>query len=571
MATENRMTALYITDSGRKRAEALVDIYPELLVEKYDSDSFGGVWAASSAIIFIMASGIAVRSIAPYIKDKASDPAVLVMDDAGNSVISLLGGHEGGANLLAREIASQSGARAVITTATDNAGLTSIDVFARDNNLKIENRSLLPRISAGHLRKGTLKVYSELDTPLPKDYTRMDYPGGTDVLITARNFKTVGLFLRPRTLVLGMGLNTGTTQDEIRQAVEVFFSEQEYSPLSLKCIVTHEKKLSEKGLREYAREEGIPLKGFSTDELNSVPGVEESKAARRALGVQAVAEPAALLASGAEKVLVHKVRSGNLTMSLCSTQPSNTGRLCIVGTGPGGIDYMAPRALKALREADVIAGYKTYLAQIEEFISGKEVMSTGMTQEVDRARAAVEEALRGRNIAVISGGDPGVYAMAGLVFEVLRSLEAGALDVEVIPGISALNACASRLGAPLMHDFAAISLSDRLTPWELIEKRLEAAAASDMVIALYNPKSKGRAKHIDRAREIIMDHRPQGTPVGIVRGATRENEDAALTTLEHMLDFDIDMQSTVIIGNTRSFTWRGWFVTPRGYSDKYEV
>lgn len=565
------MTALYLTEGGRKLAEGLNALYPDLTVARYDSESFKSVWAASSAIIFIMATGIAVRAIAPLLKDKATDPAVLVMDDAGGNVISLLSGHEGGANRLAMEIASHTAAHAVITTATDNAGLSSIDVFARDNDLVIDNRDLLSRISAGHIRKGVLKVYSELGIPLPEDYTPMDYPGGAEVLITTKVYKTVGLFLRPRTLVLGMGLNSGTTEEEIRQRVEGFLGENSYSPLSLKCIVTHEKKLSERGLREYARKAGLPLRGFTTDELNSVEGVEESEAARRALGVQAVAEPAALLASGASEILVNKVRSGNLTMSLCSSDTSGHGALYIVGTGPGGLEYMAPRALGALRKADAIVGYRTYLGQIEMLISGKEVIATGMTQEVARARAAVEEALKGRKVAVISGGDPGVYAMAGLVFEVLRSMDAGVLDVEVIPGISALNACASRLGAPLMHDFAAISLSDRLTPWELIEQRLEAAASADMVIALYNPKSKGRATHIDRAREIILAHRPAHTPVGIVRAATRENEDAALTTLEHMPGFDIDMQSTVIIGNSRSFSWRGWFITPRGYSDKYEV
>jgi len=571
MATGNRMTALYITEAGLGRAEALREIYPDLMTQRYESGSFEAVWAASSAIIFIMAAGIAVRAIAPHIKDKASDPAVLVMDDNGNNIISLLSGHEGGANRMAEEIAAGTGASPVITTATDNAGLSSIDLFAKKNSLTIEDRSMLPGTSSRHLAEKTLKIYSDIPLVFPDDYISTDSPAEADVVISHRIIETRALVLRPRNLVLGMGLNTGTMIEEIRDGVKAFMHDNGYCPLSLRGIVTHEKKLSERGLREYARLSGLPLRGLTTEELNSVKGVEQSDAARRALGVQAVAEPAALLASGAGELLVKKVRSGNLTMALCRRPEMNSGTLRIVGTGPGGLDYMAPRALAALRDADAIVGYKTYLGQIERIIKGKEVIATGMTQEVARARAAVEEALKGRSVAVISGGDPGVYAMAGLVFEVMKSMETGTLDVEIIPGISALNACASRLGAPLMHDFAAISLSDRLTPWDLIEKRIEAAASADMVIALYNPKSKGRATHIDRAREIIMGHRPASTPVGIVRGATRENEDTALTTLEHMLDFDIDMQSTVIIGNSRSFSWRGWFVTPRGYSDKYDV
>jgi len=571
MATGNRITALYLTTDGLKQGEALKTIYPDIGIFRYKSQSFEGMWASSSAIVFIMAAGIAARAIAPYLSDKKTDPAVLVMDDMGKNVISLLSGHEGGANLMAEEIAAHTGAHAVITTATDNSSLSSIDTFAKENSLAIENRHMLAGVSSRHLENKTLKVYNELDIRLPQDYSSVDRPGDADVVIGNRIMETEALFLRPLDLVIGMGLNSGTTQEEISKGIEQFMRDNCFSIFSLREIVTHEKKLSERGLREYARLRGLRLRGFTTAELNEVKGVQESEAARRALGVQAVAEPAALIASGAKELLVRKVRSGNLTMALCRRVGSLTGSLRIVGTGPGGLDYMAGRALGALRQADAIVGYKTYLGQIEPLIKGKEVIATGMTQEVARARAAVEEAMKGRKVAVISGGDPGVYAMAGLVFEVLRSMDAGALEVEIIPGISALNACASRLGAPLMHDFAAISLSDRLTPWELIEKRLEAAASSDMVIALYNPKSKGRATHIDRAREIIMAHRLPSTPVGIVRGATREGEDRALTTLEQMLSFDIDMQSTVIIGNSKSFSWRGWFVTPRGYSDKYHV
>jgi len=193
---------------------------------------------------------------------------------------------------------------------------------------------------------------------------------------------------------------------------------------------------------------------------------------------------------------------------------------------------------------------------------------------VDRCRKAVELAAGGRTVSVISGGDPGVYAMAGLVFELLRSEEGkgGTLPVvEVIPGISALNAGAARLGAPLMHDFACISLSDRLTPWDMIEKRLDAAAAADFVIVLYNPRSKGRAGHINRAREIILKHRLPTTIVGIVKGAMREHERVIVTDLEHMQDSDIDMQTTVIIGNSKTFVWNGRMITPRGYENKFAI
>ncbi len=231
---------------------------------------------------------------------------------------------------------------------------------------------------------------------------------------------------------------------------------------------------------------------------------------------------------------------------------------------------MTPAAGEALAAAEVIVGYQTYLDLIPEFLAGKEVIASQMMKEVDRCREALALASEGKTVALVSGGDPGIYAMAGLVFELARE-QGDFVAIEVIAGIAALNACAARLGAPLMHDFAAISLSDLLTPWEKIEQRLEAAAAADFVVVLYNPKSKKRAEHIVRAREILLAHRLPETPVGIVTAATRETERIVLTTLEKMLESEIGMQTTVIVGNSMTFAWQGFMVTPRGYAAKYEL
>jgi precorrin-3B C17-methyltransferase len=227
----------------------------------------------------------------------------------------------------------------------------------------------------------------------------------------------------------------------------------------------------------------------------------------------------------------------------------------------------------------VIIGYRTYLDLVSSLIKGKEIISSGMRQEIDRCSKAVEIARTGKTVAVICSGDPGIYAMAGLVFEIAKSQHPEHRTqntdelpaIEIIPGIPALGACAARLGAPLMHDFASISLSDLLTPWELIVKRIEAAASADFVIVIYNPKSKGRPDHISRARDIILKHRPEQTPVGIVKAATRENESVNVTDLKNMLNNEIDMQSTVIIGNSQTYVWNGRMVTPRGYLKKYEI
>lgn len=254
-----------------------------------------------------------------------------------------------------------------------------------------------------------------------------------------------------------------------------------------------------------------------------------------------------------------------MTHSTSENQPT----LSVVGLGPGAHDLMAPRAKNAITTADVVIGYRTYLDLVQDCIPPKaEVISSSMMQEIDRCRKALELAEAGKKVALVCGGDPGIYALAGLVFELAKAVDTQ-VKIEVIPGIAAINGCAAILGAPLMHDFAAISLSDLMTPWEVIEKRLQAAASADFVTAIYNPKSKKRTTQIVRAREIFMEHRNPNTPVGIVQGASRDNESVVLATLENMLEKEIGMQTTVIIGNSQTFLWNDKMITPRGYSKKY--
>jgi precorrin-3B C17-methyltransferase len=234
----------------------------------------------------------------------------------------------------------------------------------------------------------------------------------------------------------------------------------------------------------------------------------------------------------------------------------------------------------------VVAGYSTYIDLIRPLIDGKEIISTGMTREVARVEAAIEQALSGKSCAIISSGDPGIYAMAGLVFETCKikgiaiappgrgatgNDDGNVLRIEVVPGIPALSAGAALLGAPLTHDFAAISLSDLLTPWELIENRLEAAARADFVIVLYNPKSKKRHWQLGKAREIILRHRDKNTPVGIVSRAMREQQNIEIVTLDALHTADVDMQTTVFIGSSTSCEYLDFMYTPRGYAKKYKI
>lgn len=246
------------------------------------------------------------------------------------------------------------------------------------------------------------------------------------------------------------------------------------------------------------------------------------------------------------------------------------GKLYVVGTGPGDLKHMTFEAQAAIRSSQAVVGYKVYLDLIRPLLFGKEVVSSGMMREVERCRTALEIAATGKTVTIVSSGDAGIYGMAGLVLELVEK-EGGenTPEVVVVPGISALQAAASVLGAPLMHDFAAISLSDLLTPWKTIQKRLRAAATADFVVALYNPRSKGRVKQLEEARDIFLSCRGRETPVGIVRNACREGEERIVTTLGRMLEHTVDMFSTVIIGNSATFVDRhGRIVTPRGYEAK---
>ncbi len=239
-------------------------------------------------------------------------------------------------------------------------------------------------------------------------------------------------------------------------------------------------------------------------------------------------------------------------------------KIAVIGIGPGSIADMTQRAKAAMDNADIIMGYSTYIRLVEKYFPGKEFLSSGMTREIERCRLALQKALEGKSVALISSGDSGIYGMAGIMLEFVNHSGSG-IPVEVIPGVTAASAAAAILGAPIMHDFVVISLSDLMTPLEQIYKRVECAAQGDFVICLYNPKSKSRVDYIEKARDIVLKYRETTTPAGIVRNAGRENEAYDMATLANMLDFEIDMFTVVIIGNSKTYLENGRMITPRGY------
>jgi len=252
------------------------------------------------------------------------------------------------------------------------------------------------------------------------------------------------------------------------------------------------------------------------------------------------------------------------------------GKLFIVGVGPGNHDHMTFRAKQAIEESNTIVGYETYVNLVEDLIEGKEVHRYAMTQEVERAHQCIDLARSGKIVSLVSSGDPGIYGMAGLIYEILA--EEGwdrktGLYVEIVPGVSSLNSCAALVGSPLMTDFAVVSMSDLLVPWEIIIKRVEAAAQGDFVIVIYNPASKKRIHQLQDTRKILLKYRSPSTPVAIVKGAFRESQEIVLTDLENMEEHQdkLGMITTVIIGNSSTFKYEDLMINPRGYTSKYNI
>lgn len=240
------------------------------------------------------------------------------------------------------------------------------------------------------------------------------------------------------------------------------------------------------------------------------------------------------------------------------------GKLTVVGFGPGSKEDMTLRAVKAIEDADVVTGYTTYVNLLKEYFPDKEYKATGMMKEVERCKSAIEDALTGLNVTMVSSGDSGIYGMAGIIYQLVDEMDAD-IEVDVVPGVTAASAAASILGAPLMHDLAIISLSDLMTPYDLIMKRVDSAGTGDLIVCLYNPRSKKRIQHLPEAVEILLKYRSPETPVGIVRNARRKEESKILTTLDDIPYEEVDMFSIIIIGNSQTYASDGKMITPRGY------
>jgi cobalt-precorrin 5A hydrolase/precorrin-3B C17-methyltransferase len=546
------------------------------------------------AHIFIMATGIVVRNIATLIRDKTTDPAVVVMDEGGCHVISLISGHLGGANALAMKIAQALGADPVITTATDVNNIMAVDEIAGKIGAVVENKEMIKAMSVAMLSRAPAALvcdrqlfeiyYKDADIQ-PDHFERpnaVDFTGYSALCFITekkielpRDLLAKSLFIRPPNLVLGIGCNKNTSKKEISDAVNKVFEFSRLSCLSIAGVATIDMKQNEPGLVEFARSVNCKLQCYKAEALDKVDMAGMSAPSpytKKYVGAKGVAEPAALLGAGPDaQLIVEKQKIGNVTVAVAAKKMIYTsngkGKLFVVGIGPGDMDYMTAHARRVIENSDVIVGYKKYIELIAPIISKKEIISTGMTRETERVDEAIRCAAKGKTVSLVCSGDAGIYGMAGLVFERMRIIGIE-VETEVSPGISAAIAAASLLGAPLANDFITLSLSDLLTPTETVEKRIELAAQSDMVTAVYNPLSKKRTELIFRLQSEFLKHKKETTLVGVVTHALRNGQEIQISTLNDFLECDMSMNSVIIIGNSETGMINDRIVTLRGYERK---
>jgi cobalt-precorrin 5A hydrolase/precorrin-3B C17-methyltransferase len=565
------------TTSGRRLAERVAGAWPHarLVDEGSIAQSLQAAWSLHEGVIAFVATGIVVRVLAPLLVDKHRDPPVVVIDDTGRHVVPILGGHEGGANLLASQVAQVLGAEPVLTTATDVRNVPGLDLLGWpvEGALGAVTRAMLEGEPV-HLRSDEIWPLPALPDNVrwvrtgafaePSDgLTEASGEGDHKVLVTDRliepEHRTV--VLRPPSLVIGVGASRGVGADEVCDLISRTLGRAGLAAASIACLATVDVKAGEIGIVAAARRLGVPLMTHPAGVLAQIRVPNPSAIVTAAVGTPSVAEAAALCsASTRGMLLVPKTASAMATVAIARAAPR--GRLAIVGLGPGARDLLTPRALAELRRAAVVVGLDQYVDQIRDLLRpGTRILATGLGAEEARARSAVKEAQAGHAVALIGSGDAGVFAMASPALDEADD----SIDVVGVPGVTAGLAAAALLGAPLGHDHVYLSLSDLNTPWPVILTRIRAAAVGDFVVLFYNPRSLGRAWQLGAALAELAEHRPPGTPVAVVRQVSRPDEQVLSSTLQ---DFDpnvVDMSCLVVVGSSQTRTVAGRMVTPRGY------
>ncbi len=544
-----------------------------------------GLFVAGRPVIGVCAAAVLVRALAPVLADKRAEPPVLAVAEDGSVVVPLLGGHHG-AHRLARRLAAALGAAAAITTAGDVRFDVALDDpppgwrLANPEDAKPFTGDLLAGATVGLAGDAPWLAASALpfaaDAPLTLRVTARAEVGSPRTLV-----------YHPAVLAVGVGAERGADPDEVTGLVRRTLAEHGLAEGAVAGVFSIDVKADEPAVHAAAAALNVPVRFYDavTLEAEAPRLANPSDVVFRQVGCHGVAEGAALAAAGPEGALiVPKVRTKGATCAVARApapiDPARAGRprgrLFVVGLGPGTLDWRTPEADAVLRAADALVGYRLYNDLAGSLPAHVERYDFPLGKEELRARAALDLAAAGRTVALVSSGDPGIYAMATLVFELLDKAprpEWRRVAIAVVPGVSAFQAAAARAGAPMAHDLCLISLSDLLTPWEVILRRVEAAAAADFLVALYNPVSKKRVHQLADSVEILLRHRSPDTPVVLARQLGRPEEAVRVLRLADLTPDQVDMLTMVLIGSTETRTVARpdggvWVYTPRGYAGK---
>jgi len=545
------------------------------------------LFAAGVPVIGVCASGILIRAVAPLLADKTAEPPVISVSDDGAVVVPLLGGHRG-ANRLAQQIADALGAVAAVTTAGDVALGVALD--APPAGWRLVNPQDAKGAMAALLSGGGADVQGDAAEWLS------DLPRGAALTISCTMEPVATgpahLHFAPQRVALGVGCARNCLPAELAALVAGVLAEAGISAAAIHSVNSIDLKADEPAILDLAQSIGAPLRLFAAAALEAeTPRLATpSDVVFAEVGCHGVAEGAALAQVGAQgSLLVAKHKSANATCALAIAPTPMTrlngrsrGRLSVVGIGPGQASWRTPEVSQLVAQAEELVGYGLYIDLLGPLAHGKKRSDFPLGGEEDRCRYAIERAGEGRNVALVCSGDAGIYAMGALVFELLDrgpdslGVSDAARRVEVIcsPGVSALQGAAARAGAPLGHDFCAISLSDLLTPRADILRRLRAAAEGDFVVAFYNPVSQRRRTLLAEARDILLQHRPADTPVLLASSLGRPEEHVRYRRLADLAVDEVDMLTVVLVGSSQSrLAQQGTgprMYTPRGYARKID-
>lgn len=542
-------------------------------------------------VIGVMAAGALIRLLAPHLSDKMSEPPVIAVAEDGSAIVPLLGGHHG-ANDLAREIATIVDGFAAITTAGDLKFGVALD--APPEGWVLANPDAAKQVMADLVGGSTVRLEGEAEwlsaSGLPFS------PDGEIVLTVsdaAQDPPAKGLLYCPQSLVLGIGCERGGNGDEVLALAMESLAQAGLSSASVGLVASIDVKADEVAVHHVARHFGCPVRVFDAATLEAeTPRLKNpSDIVFAEVGCHGVAEGAALAAVGVSGELIAEKRKSRRATCAIGRAPAPfkqaampgraRGHLMVVGIGPGSEGWRSPEVSSMVAASTDLVGYSLYLDLLGPLAKGKARHDFDLGKEEARVRHAMELAGEGKSVALVCSGDAGIYAMATLVFELLDKADgpegltdaARRIEIAVSPGISALQAAAARAGAPLGHDFCTISLSDLLTPWDDIKRRVRAAGEGDFVIAFYNPVSKKRRTQLAWARDALLEHRPASTPVILATNLGREGELIRVVPLGALNVDDVDMLTVVVVGSSNSSTvatgdGRTWVYTPRGYARK---